>query len=174
MKPRVSESPPPPKTEWHWDIVPGHWIDLYLGDTGLSYMGTDWNCQSGGGYMAGSQSITEFLERGGIAKMPDAIAAEVRAAIAARAPGHMVTVRVAGPSPDEAHLDLDGQPRILRGTGELFRGPLPAGEHRISGILLYPGADGRGRRNAKRFERAFEVAADIDIIIDDLKPRWPQ
>ena len=173
MKPRPSEPPPPPKTEWNWDILPGHWIDLHLGDTGLSYMGTDWNCQSGGGYMAGAQSITEFLERGGIAEMPAAVAAQVRAAIAARPSGHLVTLRVVGARPDEAHIELDDATRILRGADELFRGPLPAGEHRIAGILLYPGADHRGRRNAKMFDRTFEVTANVEIAIDDLTPRWP-
>lgn len=162
------------EADWQWDLEPDHWIELFLTDTGLSYVGWDYTCQSGGGYTAGFQSREQFLERGPIAEMPDAIAAQVRARLELASRGHAVTIELAGPTPDELHLQLDDQPMLLTRTTRLFSGSLSAGPHALSGVLLYPGADARGRRNAKRFELRFEVDGPRALSVErsTLAPRW--
>lgn len=80
MKPRASVP-----ISWEWERWPGHWMYVTLRDDGLTYMGSD-RSPSGGDYPAGTQSITDFLEGGGIADMPSDVAAGVRAAIAKRRP----------------------------------------------------------------------------------------
>ena len=161
-----------PKNKWRWHLTPDHWIDLTLTGTGLSYMGTDWDCQSGGGYMAGSQSAREFLEQGPLKEMPPNIAAEVRAVIEARDTGHRVVVRIGGERPDEIHCELNEQSRMLRDTDVVFDGDLPAGTHTTSGVLLYPGADAKGRRRMMTFEHTFEVTGPTDFTIHELRPRF--
>ncbi len=161
--------------DWQWDIERGHWIELFLTEAGLSYVGWDYTCQSGGGYTAGFQSREQFLERGPIAQMPAEVASEVRARIVDESPGYAVTIELAGATPDELHLDLDGQPILLKQTTRLFSGSLIAGAHELSGVLLYPGADARGRRNAKTLELRFELDGPRVITIEEstLAPRWP-
>ena len=46
-----------PKKKWQWDFVEDHWMDVVIGESGLEYIGTDWTCQSGGGYMGGFQTL---------------------------------------------------------------------------------------------------------------------
>lgn len=157
--------------EWRWDLEDNHWIELKLTDVGLSYTGWDWTLQSGGGYMAGFQSVDEFLRDGPLKEMPESIAAGVRHALADLG-GHLVTIALAGPKADEVHCNLDGRSMMLSAPVRLFEGRLAAGSHRISGVALYPGADSKGRRNQRTFECTFDVTGPIDIVIDDLVPRW--
>ena len=53
-------------------------MDVIIGESGLEYVGTDYTCQSGGGYMGGFQTFDEFLKKGPIQKMPRKISKEVR------------------------------------------------------------------------------------------------
>ena len=53
-------------------------MSVIIGESGLEYVGTDWTCQSGGGYKGGFQTFDKFLENGPIQKMPRKIAKEVR------------------------------------------------------------------------------------------------
>jgi hypothetical protein len=53
-------------------------MDVVIGESGLEYIGTDWTCQSGGGYMGGFQTFDEFLNNGPIQKMPRKIAKAIR------------------------------------------------------------------------------------------------
>ena len=53
---------------WYWVLEedsygPVHWIDCTIGKTGLSYYGTDYTHQSGGGYTGGFQTFNEFMEQ---------------------------------------------------------------------------------------------------------------
>ena len=157
---------------WTWHLTPNHWIDLTLTRDGLSYMGTDWDCQSGGGYMAGFQSVQGFLEDGPLRNMPSAIEAEVRAALADREPGHRVIVRVGGEPPDEAHCELWGHGRIVQGTDVIYDGELYDGEYTAEGVLLYPGADAKGRRRMKQFEHTFVVSGPATVVITEFVPRF--
>ncbi len=145
-----------------------------LTDSGIRYFGSDWGSPSGGDYHAGFQTFEAFRAEGPLREMPEAIAAAVTAAIAARAPGHPVRVEASGPPPQEAHLHLDGQPLLLRPEGAvLFEGSLPAGAHTISGVLLYAGSDARGRRNAGRFEHDFRVLpGERTHVVVEPAPRW--
>ena len=67
-----------PKQEWKWYFNEDHWMDLVVDHTGMQYVGTDWTCQSGGGYFGGFQTFDEFLNNGPIQKMPKKLASEVR------------------------------------------------------------------------------------------------
>jgi len=158
--------------DWKWHLEEDHWIELFLTWNGLDYTGWDVGPPYGGAYMAGFQSFEVFLRDGGLQEMPDDVAREVRARIAELPPGHLFRIELAGPVPDEAHLELDGQALILARPEVLFEGSLPPGGHCISGVLLYPGADERGRRNARRFEQDFEVTGPGCLRIEETEPRW--
>jgi len=161
-----------PEDTWTWDLTPNHWIDLTLTETGLSYMGTDWDCQSGGGYMAGFQTIREFLDQGPLKEMPSDIAAAIRAVVEARPVGHRVVVRIGGEQPDEIHCTFQSQSQIKFDTDVLFDGELVDGSYTTSGIAVYPGADAKGRRRMMLFEQTFEVTAPAEITIGELRPRF--
>ena len=81
-----------PKMELKWDIVEDHWIDLVVEGNDISYIGTDWTIQSGGGYMAGYQTADQFLKKGPIPhnEMPDEIKTKVIS--------HLEKYRIAGGS----------------------------------------------------------------------------
>ncbi len=66
-----------PERKWQWTFVEDHWMDLVVDESGLTYIGTDWTCQSGGGYFGGFQTFEEFFKKP-IQKMPKKIAKEVK------------------------------------------------------------------------------------------------
>jgi hypothetical protein len=158
---------------WTWELEPDHAIEVTVGDAGLSYYGEDWTCQSGGGYFAGFQSFADFRRDGPLKGMPAAIAAEVlRVVDVAEGGGHDFVIEVDGERPDEIHASLDGRTLLVRATATLFAGPLPAGDHRVEGVLLYPGSDARGRRRARVFDERFSVDAAGSLRITDTRPRF--
>jgi len=67
-----------PERKWQWFFVKDHWMDVVVIESGLNYFGTDWTCQSGGGYFGGFQTFEEFFASGPIQEMPKKIAKEVR------------------------------------------------------------------------------------------------
>ena len=162
-----------PKAQWSWELGWRHWVELSLNDTGLTYVGHNYSCQSGGAYMAGFQSYREFEKKGPIRDMPSEVEAEVRAAIAERTRGHHVVVRISGERPDEIHLEFNGESQIKRDTDVVFDGDLAPGSYKTSGILLYPGADSQGRRRMLMFSETVEVVdGPVNIEISDLEPRF--
>lgn len=160
-------------SRWQWVLHRDHWIELDLGGAGLTYKGFDYSVPAGGGYMAGFQSVDQFLEDGPLNDMPEAIAAEVREAIAGRG-GHRVTIRLSGPTPDQIHGRIDDQPFMLGATDVVFDGRLAAGEHTVAGVVIYPGTDDAGRRRMCQFEQSFTVSEDAEIAIDELAPRFAE
>ena len=163
---------PDPTSTWTWHLTPNHWIDLSLGEMGLTYGGTDWDCQSGGGYMAGFQTLREFAEQGPINEMPPDVEAAVRAAIQGLTGLHRVVIRVAGEEPDEIHMTFRGQPQIKHNTSVVFDGDLAPGTYTTSGIVIFSGADAKGRRRMLTFEEAIDVDGPMTVEIDDLQPRF--
>ncbi len=159
--------------EWIWDIEEGREMRALLTDVGLQYYGYDWISQSGGGYMAGFQSADEFLADGGINGMSAETQAAIRAVLIERPAGASVRIRVAGETPQQAHLQLDGAALMLSGTDTLFEGLLPHGPHRIEGVLIYAGVDSKGRRVMQTFAREFMVPDETDLLITRFEPRWP-
>ncbi|MCA9660113.1 MAG: hypothetical protein KC486_17345 [Myxococcales bacterium] len=161
------------EARWTWDLEPNHSIDVTVGDAGLSYYGEDWNSLSGGGYFAGFQSFADFRRDGPLKGMPPEVAAEVRRVVdVAEGGGLDFVIVVDGETPEEIHATLDGRTLMLRETATLFAGPLPDGEHRVEGVLLYPGDDARGRRRARVFEERFCVDAAGSLRITETRPRW--
>jgi hypothetical protein len=165
-----------PPHEWSWDIIVNHWVKLVVGPNGLTYIGTDWNCQSGGDYFAGFQGFDEFLGEGAPPhlKMPEATAEEVRQ--------HLVTHRTAGGAvlrllhlnqtetlvPWRFFIHLDEEPiqmavNLPSDPSELllFEGALPVGEHTISFTLIFrlPTEESGGRQTSTRGEQRFTMQA---------------
>lgn len=160
---------------WSWHLGARHWIDLSLTDAGLAYRGTDLEGPSGGEYMAGFQSYREFAEVGPLNAMPPEIEAAVRAVAAAKGGPHLyrVVVRIAGEPPDQIHMSFAGQSQVKRGTDVVFDGDLAAGTYRTRGVLLYPGADGKGRRRMMTFDESIVVDGATVVEIASLRPRFP-
>lgn len=159
---------------WSWHIHEHHWIDLSLTDVGLAYRGTDLEGPSGGGYMAGFQTYLEFAADGPLNAMPQEIEAAVRAVVEARGGPHRyrVVVRIAGEPPDQIHMSFAGQSQIKSGTDVVFDGDLAAGTYNARGVLLYPGADAKGRRRMKTFDETIVIEGATVIEIASLRPRF--
>ena len=66
-----------PKCSWRWYFEKYHWMDLELDESGLTYIGADVDCQSGGEYFGGFQTFDQFFDEGPIQEMPPEIAKEV-------------------------------------------------------------------------------------------------
>lgn len=160
-------------TEWTWKRADGDEMEASIVSSGVRYVGFDWVSLSGGAYSAGFQSFQEFLSRGGLFAMPAEIQEAIRTAIEALPPAHEVLIEIAGPLPDEIHCQLDGENLVLQRVREIFRGSLAAGNHRLEGVLLYPGSDSRGRRNMRKFCCEFSVPEQTQITISETEPRWP-
>jgi hypothetical protein len=136
-----------PKQKWQWFFVEDHWMDVIIGESGLEYVGTDYTCQSGGGYMGGFQTFDEFLNIGPIQKMPRKIAKEVRE--------HIKKHRVEGGSTlklvysheidgfhlTEAFVHLDDVPIHIKrvrkkGKMTIFNGSIKPGKHEFSFVFV--------------------------------------
>ncbi|MFW9843966.1 MAG: hypothetical protein ACFFEV_05275 [Candidatus Thorarchaeota archaeon] len=136
-----------PEKKWQWDFVEDHWMDVVVGESGLEYIGTDWTCQSGGGYMGGFQTFDEFLNDGPIQKMPRNIAKEVRE--------HIEKYRVVGGSTLKlvythdlegfqltgVFVHLDDIPihikRVRRkGRMTIYNGSIKTGKHEFSFVFV--------------------------------------
>jgi hypothetical protein len=66
-----------PEREWTWYFEKYHWMTLELDKSGLTYIGADMDCQSGGEYFGGFQTFDQFFEEGPIQEMPSDITKEV-------------------------------------------------------------------------------------------------
>ena len=137
-----------PKRKWQWFFVEDHWMDLEIDETGLTYYGTDWTCQSGGGYFGGFQSFEEFFKKGPIQEMPREIAKEVQDFLKAhRKEGRGSTLLLHYAHGFEGFMltgvfvHLDGSPihvEEVRETGKilLYEGSIRPGEHKISFVFV--------------------------------------
>ena len=60
-----------PEREWKWFFESEHWIDLVVSPVGLNYYGTDWTCQSGGGYLGVFRRLRSFSTKGQYKRCPE-------------------------------------------------------------------------------------------------------
>ena len=122
-------------------------MDVVLGESGLQYIGTDWTCQSGGGYMGGFQTYDEFLEKGPIQKMPKEIEAEIREYIEAyRIEGGATLTftyinEVEGFALTDIFVHLDDNPIHIKRVHRterltIFKGSIKPGDHVFSFVLI--------------------------------------
>ncbi|MFX1475307.1 MAG: hypothetical protein ACFFCO_07520 [Promethearchaeota archaeon] len=142
-----------PSRVWKWYLSPDgdHWMEVHIKPSGLTYIGTDWTVQSGGGYFGGFQTFDEFLRDGPIQKMPNHIAAELREHLEAhRVPGG-ATLRVLHLTRVDdlvlqgAYIHLDDNPitvsidETLAQKREVvfFDGSIGIGDHQLSFVLVF-------------------------------------
>jgi hypothetical protein len=125
-------------------------MDLEIESSGLRYIGTDWSCQSGGGYFGGFQTFDEIFRDGPINDMPEEIATELR--------NHLETHRVPGGSKLllshlntvkdlvlwRAFVHLDDNPNRISADDSLterevifFDGSIETGKHEVSFVLIF-------------------------------------
>jgi hypothetical protein len=142
-----------PAKMWKWYLYgrDDHWMELEIEPLGLRYIGTDWSCQSGGGYFGGFQTFDEFFRDGPINDMPENIAIELK--------DHLETHRVPGGSKLllyhlntitdlilwRTYVQLDDKPlRISVDDDSLterevifFDGSIETGKHEVSFLLVF-------------------------------------
>ncbi len=142
---------PPLELKWYFTQEKDHWMEVHIKHSGLTYVGTDWSVQSGGGYFGGFQTFEEFFSNGPIQKMPEQIAAGLRK--------HLLTYRVPGGAKlrllhlnkvdglvlQGAYVHLDDKPitvsidETLAQKQELliFDGSIGLGKHQFSLLLVF-------------------------------------
>ncbi len=136
-----------PEKSWRWHFEEDHWMDLNVGPSGLQYVGTDWTCQSGGGYFGGFQTFEEFLVSGPIQKMPEDIRKEVKGFVFENRRGGGSTLRlVYVPDVKGFHLNgvfvhLDDSPiHVMEVEGKeemvLYDGSISTGKHVFSFVFV--------------------------------------
>lgn len=165
-----------PERTWQWylDEQGDHWIDLNVISDGLQYLGTDWTCQSGGGYFAGFQSFDEFFQKGPIKDMPEEIRIEVTEfLIAHRNPSgtglRLVFANMTEIPLTRAYVHLNDNPiriqanLIVSREEEVvfFHGSLPKGEHSISFLLVFEFEE-------NQTPHLFKVDGDFTLEIQDV------
>lgn len=141
--------------KWYLNEEQSHWIDLEVDESGVTYIGTDWSIQSGGGYMAGFQTFEEFFKKGPLNDMPQKYAEELEK--------HLIKYRQKGGAaillkhinniPDivlwRAFIHLDDKPILISSIGEMgnqkeivfYDGAITAGKHEVSFMLIFKGRD---------------------------------
>ncbi|MHA1576545.1 MAG: hypothetical protein ACTSU3_04220 [Candidatus Thorarchaeota archaeon] len=148
-------------------------MELEIGESGLEYSGTDWTCQSGGGYMGGFQTFDEFLNGRAIQKMPRKISKEVRE--------HIKKYRIEGGSTlkliyiheldgyhiSEVYVNLDDTPIHIKrvrkkGRMTIYNGSINPGEHEFSFVFVL-----RSDSNMKKIDgkESITVKAGVNSII---------
>jgi hypothetical protein len=143
-----------PKRKWKWDFVEDHWMDLEVDETGLTYTGTDWTCQSGGGYIGGFQTFEEFFDKGPIQDMPSKIAKEVRIYLRRHRKEGGSSLLLHYVHGFEGYLltgvfvHLDGKPihvKEVRESGKmlLYDGSISPGEHTVSFVFVLRSSEGQ-------------------------------
>lgn len=153
---------------WTFDREDGDEMCAELVDTGILYVGWSFHPQAGGGYSGGFQGDEQFLAEGALHGMPEAMQAELRAAVLARqGTGFKLVIElVAGERPVcEVHMSLDEHPihiKRVEGPGVLFEGRVPAGAHTIGAVLMTDESV-EGRRVHGRIEKQLELDADATV-----------
>ncbi|MHA1577459.1 MAG: hypothetical protein ACTSU3_08875, partial [Candidatus Thorarchaeota archaeon] len=134
-----------PERKWKWDFVEDHWMEVVIIESGLNYIGTDWTCQSGGGYFGGFQTFEEFL-KDPIQDMPKKIAKEIRQHIEEHRREGGATLRldyvheIDGFELAEVFVHLDDSPihvKSVRNEGKcvIYDGNIKTGEHSFSFVF---------------------------------------
>jgi len=140
-----------PARKWQWFLETDHWIELVVDAKGLTYIGTDWTSQSGGGYMAGFQTFNEFFNDGPLNSMPETITNEVMNYLIAyrKSGGSKLTLRLSIKTPTiklfAVYLHLDDQPILIEEDNPnwdqseivLFEGIMSRGKHQFEFLFRF-------------------------------------
>ena len=141
-----------PERKWTWTLEKDHWMDLVVNFSGLNYYGTDWTCQSGGGYFGGFQTFNEFFTKGPLQKMPRKISQEVREYLKEHRSEGGATLRLVyvheidGFQLSGVFVHLDDSPihiKEVKTKGEIliYDGSITPGEHSFSFVFVLKSAD---------------------------------
>ncbi len=136
-----------PERRWKWFFVEDHWMEVVLGESGLEYIGTDWTCQSGGGYSGGFQTYDGFLNRHPLQKMPRKITKEVRDYIKEHRVEGGSTLQfyyvheIDGLQLSEVFVNLDDKPILIKkvqkkGKMTIYNGSIKTGIHQFSFVFV--------------------------------------
>ncbi len=169
-----------PKRKWKWYFEEDHWMELEVDSSGLTYYGTDWTCQSGGGYFGGFQTFEEFLAIHSLQKMPSEIRAEVNDYLLQhrKIGGSFLKLRYILAIP-EFHLDgvfvhLDESPIHVKNVENsdditIFEGSIAPGVHHFSFVFVL-----KSDESKKKVSGKFEITVQdgknsvtIETIDDD-------
>ncbi|MHA1480137.1 MAG: hypothetical protein ACTSQZ_01770 [Candidatus Thorarchaeota archaeon] len=156
-----------PEREWKWSFEGEHWMDLVVSPVGLNYYGTDWTCQSGGGYFGGFQTFEEFFKKGPIQEMPGKIAEEVGE--------HLKEYRREGGSTLRLVYDHEVEGFLLTGVSvELNESPIHIKIVQKEGeMLLYEGSIAQGNHSfgyvfvLSNKDALRKVVGEVNINIQD-------
>ncbi|MHA2423516.1 MAG: hypothetical protein ACXAEF_01940 [Candidatus Thorarchaeota archaeon] len=141
-----------PERKWTWNFEEDHWMDCIVNSEGLTYYGTDWTCQSGGGYFGGFQTFEEFLTGRPLQKMPRKIVKEVKEYIVEYRKQGGATLQlvyvhdVDGFKLTGVFVHLDDRPihvKRVKAEGEMliFDGSITQGEHSFSFMFVLNSKD---------------------------------
>ncbi|MHA1906923.1 MAG: hypothetical protein ACW98Y_06490 [Candidatus Thorarchaeota archaeon] len=156
-----------PERKWTWNFVEDHWMDCIVNPDGLTYRGTDWTCQSGGGYFGGFQTFEEFLSDRPLQKMPRKTIKEVKDYIFEHRKVGGATLRlvyvhdVQGFKLTGVFVHLDDSPihvKRVKAEGEMliFDGSITQGGHSFSFVFVL-----NSNEEMKKIDG--EVRVDIQI-----------
>lgn len=144
---------------WYLTEEKDHWIDLKVSESGLVYIGTDYSCASGGGYMAGFQTFEEFFSHGPLNRMPKEIRKNLREHLEThrREGGTVLLLSHVNNLPGlvlwRAFVHLDDNPikiAAIDGTVQetvFYDGFITAGKHTIGFVLVFKQKDKTGEKD---------------------------
>ncbi|MDF1538093.1 MAG: hypothetical protein P1Q69_04240 [Candidatus Thorarchaeota archaeon] len=141
-----------PERKWTWHFEEDHWMDCVVNSVGVNYYGTDWTCQSGGGYFGGFQTFEEFLKKGAICNMPKKTYKEVSQYLKEHRKGggstlHFVYVHeIKGFHLSGVFVHLDDSPIHVKevkakGKMTIFDGSITPGEHSFGFVFVLVSKD---------------------------------
>ncbi len=165
--------------KWYFNAEEDHWMEVHIKPSGLSYVGTDWSVQSGGGYFGGFQTFDEFFHDGPIQNMPEDIATELRR--------HLETHRVPGGAKlrllhrtsvddlvlERAFVHLDDKPITISIDEALaqkqevvfFDGSIGIGDHHLGFVLIFKSKRTEdGKRWKVRDEFTFSITSGKNTV----------
>ena len=168
-----------PERKWKWHFEEDHWMELEVDSSGLTYIGTDWTCQSGGGYFGGFQTFEEFLSTRSLQKMPKEIRNEVKEYLLKhRERGGAFLRLLYRHRIDDYQLTgvfvhLDDKPihvKIVSDMDEMviFDGSINPGQHQFSFVFIV-----ESKRTKKKISGTFEMVVNdgknsaVMEIVDD-------
>lgn len=160
--------------QWYLSERDDHWIELKIDERGLTYVGCDYGCQSGGYYMAGFQTFDDFYNKGPIKDMPRDIEIKVKEHLEAnrRKGGAVLILKHINNLDDlvlwRAFINLDEKTIKISTIDQMkdeteitfYEGAILPGEHTISFLLIF-----KEKGKIKESDPLWRVDGEIPISI---------
>lgn len=166
--------------KWYLNEEQSHWIDLEVDESGLTYIGTDWSIQSGGGYIAGFQTFEEFFKKGPLNDMPRKIVEDLEQYLIMhrRKGGTWLILNHINNLKDivlwRTFIHLDDKPIKISSIEEMgtqqeiifYDGYIPSGKHEISFILIFKDKD-----RIEEEDPFWKVEGEFTFLIEEYKKK---